>query len=90
MIARINRAVSSPLVVLRHGRVALLSPSRTMCLAASWPRPALGPVMMTLLDANEALGMGILRMSFVCRKLPIEGMMYPNGCLLLKALSMLE
>lgn len=63
-----------PLEVLRQPRITLLAPRLTMCFAASLPRPELAPVMMTVLEANEAVGLGILRMSRVWTKLPKEGM----------------
>jgi hypothetical protein len=40
-------------------RITLLAPRRTICFAASLPRPELTPMMMTVFETKEVVGIGI-------------------------------
>lgn len=47
---------ASPLEGVRQARITRAAPSRTMCRAASRPRPVFAPVMIMVCPAKEVSG----------------------------------
>lgn len=54
----IDAIAASPLERLRQARITRVAFRRTMCRAASRPRPVFAPVMITVWPANEVSGYG--------------------------------